>query len=113
MHADAYRRARTLNGSHGDLIVARVLGAIQSFLLLGLLGIICLFVALMASRGAARFPLAEASRVRGWAADQVVPDGEFLRFQNREIFPLVANTCWTPIRFTAPGHGWWTGSQRS
>src|SRR5271157_3143123 len=96
MHADAYRRARTLMGSHGDLIVARVLGAIQSLLLLGLLGIICLFVALMVSRGAARFPLAEASRVRGWAADQVVPDGEFLRFQNTGIFPLVANNLLDP-----------------
>ncbi len=56
MQADAYRRARTLTGSRGDLTVARVLGAVQSLLLLGLLGIICLFTALMSSRGAARFP---------------------------------------------------------
>ena len=75
MQADAYRRARTLMGSHSDLIVARVLGAIQSFLLLGLLGIICLFVALMASRGEARFPRAEAARLPAWVANQGVPDG--------------------------------------
>ncbi len=96
MHADAYRRARTLIGSHGDLIVARVLGATQSFLLLGLLGIICLFVTLLASRGRARFPLAEASRLPAWAADQGVPDGELLRFQNTGIFPLVANNLLEP-----------------
>ena len=57
-------------GSHSDLIVARVLGAIQSLLLLGLLGIICLFVALMASRGEARFPVAEAARLPAWVANQ-------------------------------------------
>src|SRR5208283_4668366 len=91
MHADAYRRARTLIGSHRDLIVARVLGAIQSLLLLGLLGIICLFVTLMASRGRARFPLAEVSRLPAWVADQGVSDGEFLHFQNTGVFPLVAN----------------------
>jgi len=96
MHADAYRRARTLKGSHGDLIVARVLGAIQSLLLLGLLGVICLFVALMASRGEARFPLGEASRLPAWAADQGVRDGEFLRFQDTGIFPLVANNLLDP-----------------
>ncbi|MGZ3395376.1 MAG: ABC transporter ATP-binding protein, partial [Isosphaeraceae bacterium] len=91
MQADAYRRARTHMGSHSDLIVARVLGAIQSFLLLGLLGIICLFVALMASRGEVRFPRAEAARLPAWVANQGVPDGALLRFQNTGIFPLVAN----------------------
>src|SRR5271157_5699308 len=113
MHADAYRRARTLMGSHSDLIVARVLGAIQSLLLLWLLGVICLFVALMASRGEARFPRAGASLLPAWAADQGVPDGQLLRFQNTGFFPWWPITCWSPIRFTAPGHGWWTGSRRS
>ncbi len=96
MQADAYHRARTLMGSHRDLIVARVLGTIQSLLLLGLLGIICLFVELMSSRGEARFPLAEASRLPAWVADQGVPDGAFLRFQNTGIFPLVANNLLDP-----------------
>ncbi|MGZ3318790.1 MAG: ABC transporter ATP-binding protein, partial [Isosphaeraceae bacterium] len=96
MQADAYRRARTHMGSHSDLIVARVLGAIQSFLLLGLLGIICLFVALMASRGEVRFPRAEAARLPAWVANQGVPDGALLRFQNTGIFPLVANNLLDP-----------------
>src|SRR5208337_3568578 len=96
MHADAYRRARTLIGSRGNLIVARVLGAIQSFLLLGLLGILCLFVTLLASRGRARFPLDEASRLPAWAAEQAVPDGDLLHFQNTGIFPLVANNLLEP-----------------
>ena len=96
MQADAYRRARTLIGSRSDLIVARALGAIQSFLLLGLLGIICFFVALMASRGEARFPRAEAARLPAWVVNQGVPDGELLRFQNTGIFPLVANNLLDP-----------------
>jgi ATP-binding cassette, subfamily B, bacterial len=91
MQANAYRRARALMGSHSDLTVARVLGAIQSFLLLGLLGIICLFAALMASRGEARFPLTEAGRLPAWIVDQGIRDGEFLRYRNTGIFPLVMN----------------------
>ena len=78
-------------GSHSDLTVARVLGAIQSLLLLGLLGIICLFAALMASRGEARFPLTEAGRLPAWIVDQGIRDGEFLRYRNTGIFPLVMN----------------------
>ncbi len=91
MQADAYRRARALLGSHPDLITARVLGAVQSLLLLALLGTMCLFVALMASRGAARFPRAEAHRLPAWVANQGVLDGDVLRFRNTGVFPLVAN----------------------
>ncbi len=96
MQADAYRRARTLMGSHRDLVVARILGALQSLLLLGLLGIICLFTALMASRGSARFPVAEAHRLPAWVKDQGISDGETLRFYNLGIFPLVANNLLEP-----------------
>jgi len=90
MQADAYRRARTLLSSRPRTI-ARLLGATQSVLLLALLGIICLFVALLASRGAARFPAAEKDRLPSWVANQGAADGEFLRFRNTGVFPLVAN----------------------
>jgi len=96
MQADAYRRARTLMGSRNELILARVLGGFQSLLVLALLGIICLFVTLMASRGEAKFPSAEAERLPAWVANQAVPDGEFLRFRNTGIFPLVANNLLDP-----------------
>lgn len=91
MQADAYRRARTLLGSHRDVTTARVLGGVQSILILCLLGILCLFVVLMASRGEARFPVQEKAALPAWVADQGAGDAEFLRFRNTGIFPLAAN----------------------
>jgi ATP-binding cassette, subfamily B, bacterial len=96
MQADAYRRARTLMGSRNELTLARVLGAFQSLLVLALLGIICLFVTLMASRGEGRFPSAQAERLPAWVANQAAIDGEILRFRNTGIFPLVANNLLDP-----------------
>src|SRR5260370_12738455 len=58
MQAEAYGRARKLLTSHRAFVVARVLGFVQSLLLVALLGVIALFVAVMASRGEARFPSA-------------------------------------------------------
>ena len=56
MQAEGYRRARKLLTSRGDYVAARVLGFVQSLLLVVLLGIIAIFVAVLASRGEARFP---------------------------------------------------------
>jgi len=56
MQAVAYRRARKLLSSQRDQITARILGGIQSLLIVALLGILALLVALMTSRGEARFP---------------------------------------------------------
>jgi ABC-type multidrug transport system fused ATPase/permease subunit len=91
MRADAYRRALTLLASRNDLLVARLLGAIQAFLVLGLLAVFCLFVALMATRGYARFPRAEVERLPQWVHSHAEVDGEFLYFRNTGLFPLVAN----------------------
>jgi ATP-binding cassette, subfamily B, bacterial len=96
MQADAYRRARTLLGSRRDLVIARTLGGIQSILILCLLGIISLFVVLMASRGEARFPAAEKDVLPAWVANLGASDGELLRFKNTGIFPLVANNLLSP-----------------
>ncbi|QEH37118.1 Putative multidrug export ATP-binding/permease protein [Aquisphaera giovannonii] len=91
MNADAYRRARALVGPGRDGPVGRILGAVQSVLLLGLLVIACLFIALMASRGEARFPAAQEAELPSWVAHLGTGDGLFVRFRNTGIFPLVAN----------------------
>jgi hypothetical protein len=39
MQADAYRRARKLLSSRRDIVVARVLGLVQSLLIVALLGV--------------------------------------------------------------------------
>jgi ATP-binding cassette, subfamily B, bacterial len=91
MQADAYRRARKLLSSHRDYVTARVLGFVQSLLLVALLGVIALFVALMASRGEARFPEAEANELPQWVISRETGrDQKFLLFDDTGIFPLIA-----------------------
>ena len=63
MQAIAYRRARHLLGSQRDPVIARILGTIESLLIVALLGVVGLFVALMASRGEARFPADRIDRL--------------------------------------------------
>jgi len=96
MQADAYRRARTLLSSRPQVPLARLLGATQSLLLLALLGIISLFMVVLASSGAARFPVAEKDRLPAWVVAQGAADGEFLQFRNTGVFPLVANNLLSP-----------------
>jgi ABC-type multidrug transport system fused ATPase/permease subunit len=91
MQADAYRRARTLLSSQGDLTRARVLGAIHSLLLLALLATASLFVVLMATRGDVRILKTQKDVLPEWAASQAISDGEFLRIRNSGILPLIAN----------------------
>jgi ABC-type multidrug transport system fused ATPase/permease subunit len=94
MQADAYRRARKLLSSHRDYIVARLLGFVQSLLLVALLGVIALFVAVMASRGEARFPAAKVKLLpKGFVSPitgQDLQEGaKFLLFDNTGVFPLI------------------------
>ena len=91
MRADAYRRVRTLLASRHDLVVARLLGALEAFLLLGLVAVLCFFLALLAARGYARFPQAAAERLPKWVHGLAQADGEYFRFRNTGLFPLVAN----------------------
>jgi ABC-type multidrug transport system fused ATPase/permease subunit len=91
MQADAFRRAQKLLNASGDPSLARVLGAVHSLLILAILGVICLFVVLMASRGEARFPRAQGDILPRWAVGLATADTDFLRFKNTGIFPLVAN----------------------
>jgi ATP-binding cassette, subfamily B, bacterial len=91
MQADAYRRARKLLSSRNDYVIARVLGLVESLLLVALLGVIALFVALMASRGEVRFPAAEAGKLPQWVISrQTGMDPKYVRFEDTGIFPLIA-----------------------
>jgi ATP-binding cassette, subfamily B, bacterial len=91
MQADAYRRARKLLGFRPDRIVASVLGVIQSLLILALLGVVSLFVALLAARGQTRFPRDEIKLLPQWALNHGTEDHHFFRFENTGIFPLIAD----------------------
>lgn len=82
--------------SSGDPRLARVLGAVQSLLILSILAVISLFVVLMATRGEARFPRANREALPRWALNQAMTDSEFLRFKNAGIFPLIANNIASP-----------------
>jgi len=95
MQAEGYRRARKLLSSHRDFVVARILGFVQSLLLVVLLGIIALFVAVMASRGEARFPATSSSlkRLPAWVASRST--GEDLQhriYEDTGVFPLIAGS---------------------
>jgi ATP-binding cassette, subfamily B, bacterial len=112
MQPDAYRRARKLLSSRHDYVIARVLGLVQSLLLVALLGIIALFVALMASRGEARFPSAEDDQLPQWALSrQTGSDPKVLRFDDTGIFPLIAGNLLSgnPVHVVgARALGWFT-----
>ena len=91
MQADAYRRARKLLSSRRAYVIARVLGFVQSLLLVALLGVIALFVALLSSRGEARFSASKANMLPAWVANRVTgEDQQYLLFDDTGIFPLIA-----------------------
>jgi ABC-type multidrug transport system fused ATPase/permease subunit len=58
MQVDAYRRASKLQSSRRQIFLARILGFVESLLLVLLLGVAALFVAFVALRGEATFPAA-------------------------------------------------------
>jgi len=100
MHAAAYRRARKLLSSQAQLILARILGACLSILIFALLGILCLFMSLMANRGETRFPINRIELLPSWIASRSLveqPDSavtygdqDIRLFENTGIFPVVA-----------------------
>ena len=92
MQADAYRRARQLLSSRREYVIARVLGFIQSLLLVALLGLVALFVALLASRGETRFPTSKVNLLPAWVVNRVTgEDQQYLIFDDTGIFPLIAD----------------------
>jgi ATP-binding cassette, subfamily B, bacterial len=92
MQADAYIRARKLLSSRREYVIARALGFVQSLLIVALLGLIALFVALLSSRGEARFPASRSNLLPAWVAHRETGnDQQYLLFDDTGIFPLIAD----------------------
>jgi ATP-binding cassette, subfamily B, bacterial len=114
MQADAYRRARQLMSSRRDFAIARALGLIQSLLIVTLLGVIALFVALLASRGEARFPSSKAKLLPYWALNRATgEDQRYQLFDDTGIFPLIADNLQSrnPIHHAGATMLSWTASR--
>jgi ATP-binding cassette subfamily B protein len=91
MQADAYRRARKLLSSRREYAIARVLGFVQSLSIVALLGVIALFVALLSSRGEARFPASKKNLLPAWVSNRATGEDQgYLLFDDTGIFPLIA-----------------------
>ncbi len=89
MQAIAFRRAARLLGSQSDPMIARILGVIESLLIVAMLGVVGLFVALLASRGEARFPASRAGELPAWVeAHRSGTDRDDVLFDDTGIFPL-------------------------
>jgi ATP-binding cassette, subfamily B, bacterial len=101
MQAIAYRRAHRLLSSPRDSVIARILGTIESLLIVALLGVVGLFVALMASGGEARIQARRVEQLPKRVSDWLAPhrsgvDREFLLYDDTGIWPLI------PDSFTSP-----------
>src|SRR5215467_15625658 len=104
MQAVAYRRARRLLSSRHDQVVARILGCVDSLLIVALLYILALLVALLAFRGEARFPASRKDSLPQWVSirtERVLHDStgqapELLVFDDTGIFPLIAENLLSP-----------------
>jgi ATP-binding cassette, subfamily B, bacterial len=93
MQAEGYRRARRLQTSRGDYVAARALGFVQSLLLVVLLGIIAIFVTVLASRGEARFPSSAVGRLPQWVTSRATgEDARHSVFKDTGVFPLIARS---------------------
>jgi ABC-type multidrug transport system fused ATPase/permease subunit len=97
MQAIAYRRARHLLGSPRDPIVARILGTVESLLIVALLGVVGIFVALIASRGAGRFPASQINGLPAWVAPhRAGTDRDFFLYDDTGIWPLIPDSYNSP-----------------
>src|SRR5947209_11760336 len=98
MHADAYLRARKLI-SHGPrtLALARLLGTLQSLLILALLAVGGLLVSLLASQGEARLPVSQLESLPSWVQARATGIDQGVRvFDDSGLFPLVAGNLSSP-----------------
>ncbi len=93
MQVEAYRRARLLTGAQREHVLIRVLGLLQSFLLILLLWLAGLFVSLVATRGETRFPSSQAELLPEWVKSHSTgSDRQFMLFDQTGIFPLIAGS---------------------
>ena len=101
MQAIAYHRAGRLLGSARDPVIARILGAIESLLIVALLAVVGLFVALIASRGEARVPASRVDRLPKQVADWLAPhrsgaDRDVVLYDDTGIWPLIPDSIASP-----------------
>jgi ATP-binding cassette, subfamily B, bacterial len=93
MQAIAYHRARNFLSKPSDPVIARILGTIQSLLIVTLLGVLGLFVALMASRGEARVPASRVKLLPNWiGAHRAGEDRDFVLYDDTGIVPLIPDS---------------------
>jgi len=92
MHADAYSRARKLlSGHQGTVLTAVMLGVVHSLLLIGLLTIVGLLTALIASQGDARYPDARFKELPRWVGARATGhDRNDTVFSDTGLFPIAA-----------------------
>ena len=100
MHSDAFRRARKLLRGHPrEVIAARVLGIAHSLLLLALLAAASLLVALLVSRGEARFSTSGKDQLGAWTESRITAsDREVTRYEDAGLLPLVTGNLSSPNR---------------
>jgi ABC-type multidrug transport system fused ATPase/permease subunit len=80
-------------------VIARILGCVDSLLIVALVHIIALLVALLAFRGEGRFPASRTDELPGWVAlrtERVLHDAtgqvaDLLVYDDTGIFPLIAD----------------------
>ncbi len=120
MQAIAYRRARQLLSSRHDQVIARILGCLDSLLIVALLYLIALFVALLAYRGEARFPANRKDELPRWVAmrselvlhDPTGQTPDLLVFDDTGVFPLIAENLVSPNPLHRFGANLLSGSTR-
>jgi ABC-type multidrug transport system fused ATPase/permease subunit len=97
MQAIAYHRARHLLGYPRGVVIARILGTVESLLIVALLGVIGLFVALIASRGEGRFPAGRIDRLPEWVKPhRVGSERDFYLYDDTGIWPLIPDSYNSP-----------------
>ncbi len=90
MQVEAYRRAKNLLAARRSPLIARVLGAVEALLVLGLLVLAALFVGLMTFRGEVRIAEPLTTTMPSWSVGrQIGKTGDFVVYDNSGLFPLI------------------------
>jgi hypothetical protein len=100
MQSPAYQRARTLLSSSRDALVARILGAAESLVVLALLTTAALLVSLLASRGEINLSHAELAGpppMPTWSRSRLVGESvQSQQFDDSGLFPLIGGNLHSP-----------------
>src|SRR5262249_52895955 len=78
-------------------VVARILGAVESLLIVALLGVVGIFVALIASRGEGRFPASQINQLPEWVAPhRAGTERDSFLYDDTGIWPLIPDSYNSP-----------------